>query len=445
MELIHHGGHEGVTGSCHQIRLANGKSLLLDCGLFQGEDARGRKDLEIDFPLEGLEALVLSHVHIDHVGRVPHLMAAGFRGEIICSQPTAKLLPLMLEDALKIGFTRNERLIRQFLTTISRQLRPLAYDEWRDVPGGARVRLQPAGHILGSAYVEVDADNQRVVFSGDLGAPHAPLLKSPEPPERADLLLLEATYGDRIHEGRTSRQQRLEEILRHTLDDQGVTIIPAFSLGRTQELLYEMNGIFERIQKETGQSLMKAVDVIVDSPLATRFTEIYNDLQPFWNEEAQRVLRTDDQPLVFDNLTTIGDHDEHRSTLHYLKKHDLPAIVLAGSGMCTGGRVVNYLQAFLGEPNADVLFVGFQGAGTPGRAIQERRPYVELRGQRYPIRAKTHTLSGYSAHADQQDLLNFVQGMHEPPGEIVLVHAEAEPKDALRKRLTEQGFRVRGD
>ena len=443
MELIHHGGHDGVTGSCHQLRLDSGKSILVDCGLFQGDDARRHPHLEIEFPMDGIESLLLTHVHIDHVGRLPYLMAAGFAGPIYCSEPTAKLLPLVIEDALKIGFTRNERMIRAFQDTVSGRLRPLAYGTWSEILDGVKIRISPAGHILGSCYIELDADNQRVVFSGDLGAPHAPLLKDPVAPQRADLLVLESTYGDKEHQGRDQRQQTLENILRKTLDDKGVTIIPAFSLGRTQELLYEMNGIFERLQDVKGRSIMKAVDVIVDSPLAARFTDVYRDLQPYWDNEAQQLLKFDDQPLVFENLTTVGDHDEHRSTLDYVDKSDLPAVIIAGSGMCTGGRVVNYLKAFLDEPNTDIVFVGYQGSGTPGRSIQAGCDSVELDGEHYPIRADIHSISGYSAHADQRNLLDFVCNMSQPPGQVVLVHGEDDAKRALRNRLNIQGVNAR--
>ncbi|HUS40157.1 MAG TPA: MBL fold metallo-hydrolase RNA specificity domain-containing protein, partial [Pirellulales bacterium] len=188
---------------------------------------------------------------------------------------------------------------------------------------------------------------------------------------------------------------------------------------------------------------LKRVDVIVDSPLASRFTEIYKDLQPYWDAEAQQVLKFDDQPLVFENLTTIGDHDEHTSTLKYLEKSDLPAVIIAGSGMCTAGRVVNYLKAFLDRPNTDVVFVGYQGSGTPGRDIQGGRKSVRFEGQDFDIKAKTHSLSGYSAHADQQNLLDYVQGMSEPPGEVVLVHGERDAKAALQEKLTTAGVSVR--
>ena len=257
------------------------------------------------------------------------------------------------------------------------------------------------------------------------------------------MLILESTYGDKNHQGRTERQQTLENILRKTLDDKGVTIVPAFSLGRTQELLYELNGIFERLQNQEGRSIMKAVDVIVDSPMASKFTELYKGLEQYWDDEAQKLLKYGDQPLVFDNLTTVGDHSEHMSTLDYLDKSGVPAVIIAGSGMCSGGRVTNYLKRFLGESNTDIVFVGYQGRGTPGREIQAKRDYVKLDGQDYAIRADVHSISGYSAHADQSNLLDFIGKMQQTPGEIVLVHGEEAPKAVLAKKIEKLGIAVR--
>ena len=442
MQLVHHGGHDGVTGSCHQLHLDGGKSFLVDCGLFQGQDAKRHPTLEIDFDIASLAAMFVTHVHIDHVGRMPYLLAAGYQGPIYCTQPTAKLLPVVIADAVKIGFTRNQRMIDRFVEHVEGLLRPLTYGVWHEVEAGAKARLRPAGHILGAAYIELDIAGKRVVFSGDVGASHSPLMKDPEAPERADLLVLESTYGDKLHEGRESRQQRLERVLRHTLEDKGVTIIPAFSLGRTQELLYEMNAIFERIQKSGGPPMMKAVDVIVDSPAATRYTEIYEELQPFWDDEAQQLLKWDDQPLVFENLTTIGDHAEHMETLEYIYDRELPAIVIAGSGMCTGGRVVNYLKKLIHRETTDIVFVGYQSQGTPGRDLQRGSDVVMLDGVEYPVKAQVHSLTGYSAHADQQNLVDFVAGMEQPPAEVVLVHGEESGKRALLQQLENRDLRV---
>ena len=443
IKLLHHGAHQGVTGSCHQLWTDPEHSVLVDCGTFQGDDAKKNPNPEIKFSLRGIESLLLTHVHIDHVGRVPYLLAAGWEGPIFCSRPTAKLLPLVMEDALRIGFTRNRRMIESFLKKIERMLRPVKYHQWQPLPAGGKIRFRPAGHVLGSAIIEVElVDGQRVVFSGDLGPRGEPLLKESTSPPRADLLVMESTYGDKIHPNREDRQEELERVLRHSLDNLGVTIIPAFSLGRTQSLLFEMNGIFERIQQQQHRSLMKKVDVIVDSPLATRFTDLFEELREYWGDEAQQVLKVDDQPLVFENLTTVRNHAEHVELLTYLDKHQLPAIVVAGSGMCTGGRVVNYLKRFVGQPETDLVFVGYQAAGTPGSYLQRGSEWVRLDGKRFDVRARVHTLTGYSAHADQADLLRFVNGFESPPTKIRLVHGEYQPKTTLAQLLREQGYDV---
>lgn len=442
--LIHHGAHEGVTGSCHQLSWNDGRSgLLVDCGIFQGNDAKKHPNPEIKFSLKGIGCLLLTHVHIDHAGRLPYLLAAGFEHPIYCSEPTAKLLPMVMEDALRIGFTRSKRLIEKFNHQIKKLLRPLPYHRWQDIPGGAKVRLLPAGHVLGSTIFEVELpDQKRVVFTGDLGAGTNPLLNPPVSPERADLLVLESTYGDRLHPTGIDRQAELERIIRHTLEDLGVTIIPAFSLGRTQSILYELNGIFERVQQTEDRTLMKQVDVIVDSPLASRFTSLYQDMKDHWGEEAKIVMQTDDQPLVFENLTTVGSHTEHKDTLNYIDKHELPAIVIAGSGMCTGGRVMNYLKRFIGDRRTDIIFAGYQAGGTPGHFISRGSEWVRLDGRKYDIHAKIHQLSGYSAHGDQADLIRFVEDMETPPSEIRLVHGDYGPKRTLAAELTKKGFRV---
>ena len=443
MKLIHHGAHQGVTGSCHQLVYDDTHSLLVDCGIFQGDDARKHPNPEIEFSLRGIECLLLTHVHIDHVGRVPYLLAAGFKHPIYCSRPTAKLLPLVMEDALRIGFTRSRHLIEKFLQHIGELLHPLPYHQWRTIEGGVRIRLRPAGHVLGSTIFEVElASGEIVVFSGDLGSGNDPLLRKPTSPPRADLLVMESTYGDKRHQTTADRQRTLEQVIRNTLEDRGVTIIPAFSLGRTQALLYEMNEIFQRVQESEGRTLMKAVDVIVDSPLASRFTELYVDLTEFWGEEAQHRLRTDEQPLVFENLTTVGGHREHRATVDYLEKHELPAIVVAGSGMCTGGRVVNYLKRFIADPRSDIVFVGYQASGTPGHSISRGSDWVRLDGRKYEVEADIHRIHGYSAHGDQHDLIEFVQGFEHAPKSIRLVHGEYQPKKVLRAKLTELGHHV---
>ena len=443
MKLIHHGAHQGVTGSCHQLKWGDNQSLLVDCGIFQGSEAVKHPNPEIQFSLKGIVGMLLTHVHIDHVGRVPYLFAAGFDQPIYCSQPTARLLPLVIEDALRIGFTRSRRLIKKFLERIGDALVPLPYHQWHEIDGGVRIRLGPAGHVLGSTVFEVELPSgEIVVFSGDIGTGNDPLLKKPTSPPKADLLVLESTYGDRLHDAPNDRVQRLESVIRHTLADQGVTIIPAFSLGRTQALLFELNRIFERVQESEGRSLLKKIDVIVDSPLASRFTQLYKDMTEYWNEEAQHTVSTESQALVFENLVTVGDHREHKSTVDYIAKHELPAIVVAGSGMCTGGRVVNYLKRFLDDPRTDIVFVGYQASGTPGHYLGRGSEWVRLDGRKYTVNADIHRMTGYSAHADQAGLIEFVAAMDEPPKRIRLVHGDYRPKRILKQKLTELNYNV---
>jgi metallo-beta-lactamase family protein len=486
INISHHGAVSGVTGSCHELSITPPGSshpaagILIDCGLFQGADAAGRSsvaDLSIDFPLDHIRALVVTHVHIDHVGRIPYLLAAGFNGPIICTEPSAIMLPEILEDALKIGFTRDRALIERVLGLIRERLVPVPYGQWYSVfaadiktGGSLDIRFQPAGHILGSAYVECDVTavgqegaqggegegervgeqdelvNERIVFSGDLGAAHAPLLTAPVSPERADRLVIESTYGDKDHEDRTTRRLRLKQVLQSALADGGTVIVPAFSIGRTQDFLYEIESLIHEFGAEPVAPGVEwqDLDIVVDSPMAAEFTRIYRQLKPMWDAEAQEVLSQGRHPLGFDQLTLINSHASHLEAVEYLASFKRPAVVLAGSGMCAGGRVVNYLKAMLGDARNDVLFVGYQAAGTPGRDISKygsnagvRTPdqasWVELDDKRYPICARIHQVGGYSAHAGQSDLLNFVLGIPDAPREIRLVHGDYGAKAALKK------------
>jgi metallo-beta-lactamase family protein len=455
IDIKHHGAVTGVTGSCHE--LVFGKSgILIDCGLFQGEDAghgANASDLSIDFPIEHIRALVVTHVHIDHVGRIPYLLAAGFEGPIICSEPSAIMLPEILEDALKIGFTRDRALIERVLGLIRSRLVPVPYGTWHPVfnEKGASLstRLQQAGHILGSAYVECDAESdgarERIVFSGDLGAPHSPLLPEPQSPERADRVVIESTYGDKDHESREDRRYRLKAILENALADGGTVLIPAFSIGRTQELLYEIESLIAEFgNAEVAPELAwQDLEIVVDSPLAATFTRIYRDLKPFWDAEATELVKHGRHPLSFEQLTVINSHEDHLNAVDYLTRSHRPCVVLAGSGMCAGGRVVNYLKSMLGDARNDVLFVGYQAKGTPGRDILTYGPrggWVALDDERFDIRARVHQVGGYSAHAGQSDLVRFVTGIEPPPSEIRIVHGDDAAKESLKHQFHSVGL-----
>jgi len=456
--ILHHGARHGVTGSCHQLFIEGDNSVLIDCGLFQGAEtapdgSAGADRLDIPFPVQHIGALVLTHVHIDHCGRLPWLLAAGFKGPILCSEPSARLLPTVLADAFQVGVTRDRVLVERYLKMVEARLRPLPYRQWhtlyRSANAMCRVRLQRAGHILGSAYVEFELSGKawpvkrRVLFSGDLGAPHAPLLPAPRSPWQADIVVMESTYGDRVHEDRRHRRERLRKVIERALDDGGTVIIPAFSIGRTQELLYEFEDILHRQRQKPGRNAARwaALKIYLDSPLAGRFTELYRELQPFWDDEAKARVRAGRQPLNYEQLVAIDDHETHLANVRRLARNGEPAIVIAASGMCAGGRVVNYLKAMLGDARHNVLFVGYQARGTPGSAIQTFGPrggYVELDGERITIRAGIDTLSGYSAHADRDDLTRFITRMRHLPTEVRLIHGEDEVRAALAEHLTRQ-------
>ena len=450
MQILHHGAVNGVTGSCHQLIIDASNSLLVDCGLFQGAETSGRGDddlLSIEFDISTVQALLVTHCHIDHVGRLPYLLAAGFNGPIIATEATAALLPMVIEDALKVGVTRNQSIIKACLARLKEQLIAVPYQQWFEVTlkeaSRTKVKFQPAGHILGSAYIEIDVKAdvkgsdqtaKRVVFSGDLGATYSPLLASPKSPYKADIVVIESTYGDKNHQGRRDRAKSLEKVLIKAISDNGVVIIPAFSIGRTQELLYEL----EQITAKAKFKKLADIEVIVDSPMAAKFTEHYQHFQTLWDAEAKRRVKQGRQPLNFDSLYTVDTHQEHMQVVEYLANRSKPAIVIAASGMCSGGRVVNYLKRFITEPTADVLFVGYQAQGTLGRQIQQYGPsggYVFIDGEKLDVKAGVHTISGYSAHADQSNLVNFIKRIRKGPEKVIIVHGDQQAKESLKDKL----------
>ncbi|MBB1427350.1 MBL fold metallo-hydrolase [Shewanella sp. SG44-2] len=479
MQIIHHGAVNGVTGSCHQLDVnnynnnnshdhGNGNNIssyLIDCGLFQGAETAGKssaEQLQITFDISNIKALIITHCHIDHVGRIPYLLAAGFNQPIYATTATAALLPLVIEDALKVGVTRDKKLIQACVNRLKKLLVPVDYGQWITLPinppattttnsnsasieteptaaiyASAKLKFKPAGHILGSAYVEIDLSgpngSHRVVFSGDLGATYAPLLASPKSPYRADTLVIESTYGDKNHQGRKERSKQLKSIIESAVKDNGVVLIPAFSIGRTQELLYEFEHI---IHRNKHNPVWQNIDIIVDSPMAANFTQKYRQFKTLWDNEAKGKLAQGRHPLDFNQLITIDSHQDHLSVINYLDSTHKPAIIIAASGMCTGGRISNYLARFLSKPTTDVLFVGYQARGTTGRDIQTYGPqggYVYINEEKVDIKAAIHTISGYSAHADQHNLINFVKRMHHKPSHIRIVHGDNEAKQALAK------------
>jgi metallo-beta-lactamase family protein len=308
-------------------------------------------------------------------------------------------------------------------------------------------KLKRAGHILGSSFLRLQDDQTgwSVLFSGDLGAADTPILVDPEPPDSADLVVMESTYGDRRHADRKRRIEQLGAVLTRSLVDRGRVFIPAFALGRTQELIYEMDRIFtdpryrEMFPELRGR---QRPPVFVDSPLGLKITRIYSRLAEYWDKEARDLEQRGDHPIDFRGLYAVENHRDHLK----LCQSNGPAVILAGSGMCTGGRIIDHLQNGIEQPENDILFVGYQAAGTPGRDIQDYadKPggYVVLDGERKTIAAGVHTLPGYSAHADQQGLVDWISAMPEKPGAVKLVHGEHGARQALKEVLERRGYKI---
>ncbi len=423
MKISHLGAKDCVTGSCHLVQThpgaAGGVNILVDCGSSYGDDPELPFD-QFPVPVNRIDYLFLTHAHIDHIGRVPDLLEAGFKGEIICTHATKALLLPMLRDAMSFS-SRTDKDVHHLESLIDELAWGFELHEIFSLKQGITFKLSNAGHILGSCFIlftfpgllahgSDDAGDYRVIFSGDLGCNDTPILPDPDPPDACDLLILESTYGDRLHPSRKGRVETLRKLLEKALADRGIVYIPAFSLGRTQELLYEL----DRIQPK--------VPVFVDSPLALTITRIYSSLQEFWDKEAQDLMAKGDHPFDFKGLYAVEKYRDHKQLLDVKG----PAIIIAGSGMCTGGRIVEHLQYGLDDPANDIFFVGYQAQGTPGRKMIEGK---------IPVKAGIHTLTAYSAHADQQMLVNWVHSMPQPPKEIRLVHGEADARRALADLL----------
>ncbi|EGU49380.1 metallo-beta-lactamase family protein RNA-specific [Vibrio ichthyoenteri ATCC 700023] len=444
MQLIHHGGKDTVTGSCHELRVDD-LAILIDCGLFQGQDKR---PLEIEFAIKHLQALLLTHAHIDHIGRLPWLLAQGFKQPIYCTEATAELAPLMLEDSLKLQLGLSKKQVKRVLKHIQHLLRPQAYNQWFEIPPlpfaptlatrqhePLKARFQHAGHILGSAYIEVLLPNQEiVVFSGDLGPSNTPLLPDPVPPSRADYLLIESTYGAKTHDDIQTRSNRLLAIIERSLADGGAILIPAFSVGRTQELLFDIEQLIHQ------QKINANLPIILDSPMAQKVTKSYRRFQTLWGKEAKQRLNNHRHPLAFEQCITVEDHRTHQRLVNRLTSTGEAAIVVAASGMCQGGRIMDYLQALLSDKRTDVLLIGYQAQGTLGWVIQSGDKQVIMDDQVIDIHAQVHTMSGYSAHADQTDLLRFIEGISPPPKEVHLIHGEVASKTQFAKLLQTKGY-----
>ncbi len=422
-KVTFYGGVDSVTGANFMLE-ADGKKILVDCGLTQGiKIAEDVNWAPFSFNPKEVDILFITHAHVDHIGRIPKLIAEGFRGQIYSTLPTRDLSLPMLEDTMNIlsrniAFELDKIYTPENIKTAMSLWKGFNYHEKIEITPNLEVTLKNAGHILGSAMVMFVYNGKRILFTGDLGNSPSPLLPDTEKITEADYLIMESVYGDRNHEKRDERRKSLEAVIKENYDRKGTLIIPVFSLERSQELLFELNALVEHKK-------IPIMPVILDSPLAIHITEIFKQYSNYFNETAQKVLNSDKYLFNFPGL---------HSTLHTEESKLIPGIpnpkiVIAGSGMSAGGRIVHHEKHYLPDPNNTLLLTGYQTAGTPGRLIQEGVKTVRIGGEYVEVRAHVVTISGYSGHKDSDGLLNFVLAMEESVKKIFVVMGE--PKSSM--------------
>ena len=453
MQLEFFGAAGEVTGSCHILR-AGGRQLLLDCGMIQGgADAPARNRQAFPFDASGIDAVVLSHAHIDHCGRLPLLVKRGFRGPIHTNPACADLLPILLRDSAHLLMREAERANRaaaaagreaalfdlEDVEAVLRQVEVLAYDTPREVLPGITVQVREAGHILGSSSVELwvtegdlagapgAATRRKLVFSGDLGQYDTPILHDPYRFESADLVLMESTYGDRRHRGREDTERELGGILAQAARDGGNIIVPAFAIGRSQELLY-------LLAKHYGDWHVARWKIFLDSPMAIAASRVYWKHPERFDDDASRLRASFRGMPPLPNLVLSETSDESRA----INNVRSGALIIAGSGMANGGRVLHHLKHNLPRTECHVLIVGFQAPGTLGRQLVDRQPEVRIHGAPVRVAAQVHTVGGLSAHADQSQLLRWYDSFTGRPP-VYLVHGEIPSAEALAMKLRERG------
>ena len=452
MKIKFGGAAAGVTGSCHLLSTENHK-ILLDCGQFQGgkaQDALNEEPFPFD-PAE-IECVVLSHAHIDHCGRLPLLVKRGFKGAIYCTDATADLLEVMLKDS---GFIhekeaewqsrKNERAGRkpvEPLYTVKdseetlKYVRPVMYDQLFEINDEMKVVFNDAGHILGSAIIELwtaeDDNVYKTVFSGDLGVLDRPILRDPTIIKKADYVIMESTYGNRLHpENATSIEQLLDIVIKTTRRG-GTVVIPSFAVGRTQELIYEFNRFY--LERPEYKDELEKLTVYIDSPMATSATEVFRRNAQVFDEETKAYILKGDNPLDFPNLRFTRSTAESQA----LNMDRKPKIIISASGMCEAGRIRHHLKHNLWDPKSSVIFVGYQAEGTLGRMLTEGQKDVVLFGEAVHVNAEIYNLEGFSGHADKEGLLGWLSGFKVKPKQLFLVHGELESKEALAASIRER-------
>ena len=456
MKVTFLGATKTVTGSNFLVEGA-GKKFLVDCGMYQGSAADEFENEEpFLFNVNEIDFMLLTHAHIDHSGRIPKLYNEGYRNQVIATKATCDLCSIMrpksghiqemeVEKKNKKRERKGEEPLPPLYTAADAAkcleiFRPVQYDEIIDIDENIKVRFNDAGHMLGSAIIEVwvteNGKTEKIVFTGDLGNNDIPLLSPPTMIENTDYLVMESTYGNRLHMRNDDKAKIFLDVVYETLEKGGTVVIPSFAVGRTQEILYELNRIKEDEHDEEFYKKYKklmSVPVYVDSPLAISATEVFKENMNLFNEETQKIINEGDNPLEFSGLKFTRTADESKA----LNASQESSIIISASGMCEVGRIKHHLKHHLWEPNSTILFVGYQAPGTLGRRLVDGEKKVKIFGEEIAVNARIEYIEGYSGHADQEWLMNFVYSFTYPPKHIFLVHGEPEGQIVLKQKLEE--------
>lgn len=440
MKITFYGAAREVTGSCSLVESVRGTRVLVDCGMFQGCNTCDVKNYtNLHFDAKDIEAVFVTHAHLDHTGRLPKLVKDGFRGKVFGTEPTLKLAELVLLDAVHIMEDDLKREKREMLYTredVERAVSlfvPVEYSH--DVTVGDIIgRPRDAGHIFGSAFWELeDGEGKRATFSGDLGNRGSKILRPTAQLSPTDALVIESTYGNRIHEDESTRETKLREIVQRTVDNKGVLVIPAFAIDRTQQILFELNHLIE-------SGMLPEVPIYLDSPMAIKATDVVKEYPQYYNKEARALAAAGDDLFNFPGLKLTPSRDESK----LINDAPKPKVIIAGSGMMNGGRIQHHLVRYLSDKNSTVLIVGYQAEGTLGRDLHEGKKIVSVLQEQVHVNAKIMSIGAYSAHADQVKLVEWIEQAAEKPKRIIVNHGEEGAAVALATRL-KQHFGIPSD
>lgn len=456
MKVSFLGATKTVTGSNFLVEGA-GKKFLVDCGMYQGKATEEMQNEEaFPFDVSSIDFMILTHAHIDHSGRIPKLYNEGYRNPIFATKATCDLCAIMLPDSGHIQETEAEWKNRKRKRKGEPELpplytaqeaakcleifKPVKYDTIIEIDENIHIRFNDAGHMLGSSVIEIwvkeNEKEEKIVFTGDLGNNDIPLLAEPTMIEDADYLVMESTYGGRLHMKNENKAELFLDIVSETLEKQGTVVIPSFAVGRTQEILFELYKLKDKREDEEFRKKYDEImrtSVYVDSPLAISATEVFKENMDLFDEETQEIIKRGDNPLEFPGLKFTQTVEESRA----LNESTEPCIIISASGMCDVGRIKHHLKHNLWNPNSTILFVGYQAPGTLGAKIVGGAKSVKIFGEEVAVKARIEYIEGYSGHADQEWLLNFVYSFIKKPKHIFLVHGEPEGQEILKQKIEE--------